>query len=101
MLCVVGDRADVIVAHWKIDTAIAIRVSDRAPSSQIVPDGMRIIAPVRVVVIEVSRPIDDRRAFAHGCLLRGTCSRHRLGTLALIAMRSKPDRAMPPYPAQG
>ena len=76
MLRVVGDRADVVVAHWKIDAAIAFRVSDRAPCSQIVPDGVRIIAPVRVVVIEVLRPIDDRRAFPHGYLLRG----HAVGT---------------------
>src|SRR5262245_22094128 len=82
MLCVVSDRANVVVAHWKIDAAISIRVSHRTARSQIVPDGVRIMAPVWVVVIEVSCPIDDRRTFPHGCLLHGHGA-DRPGMLAL------------------
>src|SRR5262249_16065410 len=82
MLRVVSDRANVVVAHWKIDAAISIRVSHRTARSQIIPDGVRIMAPVWVVVIEVSCPIDDRRALPHGCLLHGHGA-DRLGMLAL------------------
>src|SRR5262245_49602232 len=71
MLRVVGDRPDIVVAHRKIDAAIAICVSDWAARSQIVPNSVRIIAPVRMIVIEIPRPIADRRALPHGCLLRG------------------------------
>src|SRR5690349_16143197 len=70
MLRVVGDRPDIVVAHRKIDAAIAICVSDWAARSEIVPNSVRIIAPVRMIVIEILRPIADRRALAHGCLLR-------------------------------
>src|SRR5262245_13505618 len=71
MLRVVGDRPDIVVAHRKIDAAIAICVSDWAARSEIVPNCVRIIAPVRMIVIEIPRPIADRRALPHGCLLRG------------------------------
>src|SRR5262245_44859633 len=71
MLRVVGDRPDIVVAHRKIDAAIAICVSDWAARSQIIPNSVRIIAPVRMIVIEIPRPIADRRALPHGCLLRG------------------------------
>ena len=83
MLRVVGDCADVVVAHGKIDAPIAIRVSHGAAGSQIIPDGVRVAAPVRVVVIEVSRPIGDRRALSHGCLLRAGAIGTRLGARAL------------------
>src|SRR5262245_60430705 len=75
MLRVVGDRPDIVVAHRKIDAGIAICMSDRAARSQIVPNSMRIIAPVGMVVIEILRPIDDRRALRHSCLLRGHAAR--------------------------
>src|SRR5262245_37352046 len=79
MFRVVGDRSDIVVAHRKIDAGIAIRVSDRTVRSQSAPNSVRIIAPVWMVVIEVSRPIDDRRAFPHGCLLCGHAAAARPG----------------------
>src|SRR5262245_11423388 len=83
MLRVVGDRPDIVVAHRKIDAAIAICVSDCAARSQIVPNSVRIIAPVRMIVIEIPRPIADRRALPHGCLLRGHAARPAKGALTL------------------
>ena len=79
MLCVVGDCADVVVAHGKIDTPIAIRVSHGTAGSQIIPDGVRVTAPVRVVVIEVSRPIGDRRALSLWLSPSRTCDRDPVG----------------------
>ena len=89
--------SDIVVAHRKIDAGIAIRVSDRTVRSQSAPNSVRIIAPVWMVVIEVSRPIDDRRAFPHGCLLCG----HAAGPLARASPR--PDQALVrcPYLARG
>src|SRR5215510_15181917 len=101
MLRVVGDRPDIVVAHRKIDAAIAICVSDWAARSEIVPNSVRIIAPVRMIVIEIPRPIADRRALPHGCLPSWTCGLGPAnGALTLPGGRARAVLGAPPYPVE-
>src|SRR5690348_8369473 len=94
MLRVVGDRPDIVVAHRKIDAAIAICVSDWAARSEIVPNSVRIIAPVRMIVIEILRQTADRGALAHGCLFV-TCGPGRQSAAHFAAAPSGPRCTAP------
>src|SRR5262244_1263914 len=97
MLRVIGDSADVVVAHRKIYATIAMRLRHWAAGPQIMPDGVRILAPIRVVVIEVPRPIESRRALPHGCLLHGHAVGTRFGALCLAKREPVlPDRVCVP-----
>src|SRR5262249_11660038 len=67
VLRVVGDLANVLESRREVRATLeAIAVSDRACLSELVPDWVGVVDPLRIGVIEIDSPIDDRLPGVHG-----------------------------------
>src|SRR5262249_45084257 len=61
-----GDGTHILVARGQVDAVIPLRVSDGAFLTQVLPNGIGILDPSTVEVVEIATPIHDRPTLCHG-----------------------------------